>query len=85
MFINIVGVEHIGAYKLRLQFDNGVEKDVDLSTELNDEIHRPLKDVEYFRKVYIDPDTNSIEWPNGAEFTSEFLYEIGRELHRSNG
>ena len=40
----------------------------------------PLRDVSSFRQVTLNEGTNTIEWPNGADFAPEFLYEIGKEV-----
>ena len=80
MFVHVTSVTYLEEYKLRLTFDDGVTKDVDLQVELYGEIFEPLKDVELFKQVAVNPDTNTIEWPNGADFAPEFLYEIGNEL-----
>ncbi len=80
MFLHITRVAHLEDYKLRLTFDDGVTKDVDLRDELYGEIFEPLKDIELFQQVAVNSDTNTIEWPNGADFAPEFLYEIGKEL-----
>ncbi len=78
MLLHVASVAHLAGYKLRLTFDDGVTKDVDLRDELYGEIFEPLKDIELFKQVVVNPDTNTIEWPNGADFAPEFLYEIGR-------
>ena len=82
MFIHVTQVVYLKDYKLRLTFDDGVAKDVDLSDELYGEIFEPLKDIELFEHVTVNADTNTIEWPNGADFAPEFLYEIGKELEK---
>jgi len=83
MFLRIISVTYLGNYKLRLEFNNGIVKDVDLKGELYGEIFEPLKDIEFFRQVRVNPDTNTIEWPNGADFAPEFLYEIGKAVRKS--
>ncbi len=73
MFLHVTEVAYLKKYQLRLTFDNDITKDVDLKDELYGEIFEPLKDVEFFKQVAINPDTNTIEWPNGADFDPETL------------
>ncbi len=80
MFLHVTSVTHLKEYQLRLTFSNGVTKDVDLQAELYGEVFEPLQDVEFFKQVAVNPETNTIEWPNGADLAPEFLYEIGREV-----
>jgi hypothetical protein len=82
MFLHVVDVIYLEDYKLRLEFNDGVVQDVDLKGELYGEVFEPLKDVEFFKQVAVNSDTNTIEWPNGADFAPEFLYEIGKEVAR---
>lgn len=77
---NIIGVkevEYIQNYKLRVLFDNNSKKLVDLSSYLEGEIFEPLKNLDYFKQVKVDEDIDTICWENGADFSPEFLYEIG--------
>jgi Protein of unknown function (DUF2442) len=78
MFLHVTGVSYIRDYELRVEFSNGVLKDVDLSQELHGEVFEPLKDLAFFNQVNLE--TSTIEWPNGADFAPEFLYEIGKEV-----
>ena len=80
MFLHVTSVTYLEGYKLRLTFNDDVAKDVDLQDELYGEVFGPLRDTEFFRQVTVNSDTNTIEWPNGADFAPEFLYEIGQEL-----
>ncbi len=73
-------LEYLEAYKLRLTFKNQVTQDIDLSTEIYGEIFEPLNDIEYFQQVFLNPETKTIEWPNGADFAPEFLYELGQAI-----
>jgi len=83
MFIRVVAVRWLKDYNVRLQFDDGSVKDVDLKNELHGEVFEPLNVIDFFRQVAINPDTKTIEWPNGADFAPEFLYEIGEEVKSS--
>lgn len=82
MFLHVTSVIYLEDYKLRLQFSNRAVKDVDLSDELYGEVFEPLKGIEFFKQMAVNPDTNTIEWPNGADFAPEFLYEIGEEVRK---
>lgn len=82
MFIHVTSVIYLTGYKLRLRFNNGAVKDVDLKDELYGEIFEPLKGIELFKQVAVNLETNTIEWPNGADFAPEFLYEIGEEVRK---
>lgn len=80
MFLHVTEVTYLKEYQLRLTFANGVVKDVDLQAELYGEVFESLKELEFFKQVKVNPDTNTIEWPNGADFAPEFLDEIGQEV-----
>jgi hypothetical protein len=82
MFLHVTGVTYLGDYRLRLEFNDGSVKDVDLKDELYGEVFEPLKDVALFNQVAVNPDTNTIEWPNGADFAPEFLHAIGQEVRK---
>ena len=75
MFIEINKAEYLGDYRLRLWFNNGKVKDVDLSDSLKGKIFIPLQDKEFFKRFSIR--FNTIEWENGADFAPEYLYEKG--------
>jgi len=80
MFLHVDRVTPKEGYELRIQFSDGIVKDVDLSSELYGEVFEPLRDPGFFRQVTVNQETRTIEWPNGADFAPEFLYEIGREV-----
>ena len=83
MFLHIETVHYLDDYKLELVFNDGKQKIVDLRDELYGAAFEPLKDKSFFQKVSINPETQTIEWPNGADFAPEFLYEIGEEPPKS--
>ncbi len=83
MFLHVESVAYIEGYRLKIEFNDGAVKDVDLARELHGEIFGPLKELDFFLKVSLNPDTRTIEWPNGADFAPEFLYEIGAEIKKS--
>ena len=60
-------------------FSNGIVKDVDVVNELDGDIFEPLKEMSFFQRVTVNPETSTLEWPNGTDYAPEFLYEIGKE------
>jgi len=73
MVLYVTAVEYLGDYQLKLQFNNGAEGIVDLESELYGEVFEPLRDKCLFKAVFLT--SRTIEWPNGADFAPEFLYE----------
>ena len=75
MFIEVKKAEYLDGYKIKLLFNNGETKVVDLGSSLNGIVFEPLKNLDYFKNFAIK--FNTIEWENGADFAPEYLYEIG--------
>jgi hypothetical protein len=80
MFLHVTEVAYLEDYRLRLQFNNGITKDVDLKEELYGDVFEPVRDKKQFQQVQVNLETNTIEWPNGADMAPEFLYEIGQDV-----
>ena len=70
-------VTYISEYKLLLTFEDGIAKLVDLEPYLDGEIFEPLKNIDYFKTVRVNPDIDTIVWDNGADVSPDFLYEVG--------
>ena len=70
-------VAYVSEYKLLLTFEDGVVKFVDMEPYLDGEIFEPLKNIDYFKKVNVNPDIDTIVWDNGADVSPDFLYEVG--------
>ena len=82
MFLHVLHVLYLRDYQLRLEFNDGKVKEVDLEDELYGEVFEPLNGMELFKRVYVNPDTGTVEWPNGADFAPEYLHEIGEEVRK---
>ncbi|MCF8084418.1 MAG: DUF2442 domain-containing protein [Deltaproteobacteria bacterium] len=76
---------YLGGYKLKIRFDNGEIKAVDLQPHLDGPIFEPLKDPEFFKSFYVNRDIDTVAWPNDADFSPDFLYEIGQEVSEQDG
>ena len=77
MFLHVNHVRYLDNYRLQIEFNNDSSCVVDLIGELYGEVFKPLKEISFFRQVYVNSETGTIEWPNGADFAPEFLYKIG--------
>ena len=75
--------EYLDGYRVRLEFEDGSVRDVDLGPHLDGEIFEPLKDVAYFKTLRVEPDLDTIVWDNGADMSPDFLYEIGKVVRKS--
>ena len=68
-------VEVVAAYRLRVEFEDHVERTIDLEPVLAGELYGPLRDPELFRQVRIDPEVRTLVWPNGADFDPATLHD----------
>lgn len=66
--------EHIGAFKLRVWFDDRTEQVIDFEPVLAGELYGPLRNSAVFRQVKIDAEVGTLVWPNGADFDPETLH-----------
>lgn len=66
---------YVRDYVVWLRFRDGTSGEIDLEPELWGEVFEPLKDVEFFRSLRVDPECGTIVWPNGADFAPEFLHD----------
>lgn len=78
----VKSVTYVSEYKLLLSFEDGSVRLVDLEPHLDGEIFEPLKDINYFKTVWINPDLDTIVWDNGADMSPDFLYEIGKPVEK---
>ena len=75
MLLDIIETKYLRDFTVWVKFEDGTEGEIDLSDQLYGPMFEPLREVSYFRQVIVDPDLGTICWPNGADFSPEFLYE----------
>ena len=75
MIPKVVALKALGSHRLWLRFSDGNSGTVDLSAELWGPMFEPLKDEALFAQATIDPELETVTWPNGADLAPEFLYE----------
>ena len=67
--------EIVSAYTLRVRFDDGAEQTIDFRPILAGKLYGPLRDLEVFNQVRIDPEVETLVWPNGADFDPATLHD----------
>jgi len=76
----ITDVKYEGGYVLRLVFEDGSVRRVDLENHLDGEVFEALKAPERFRTARLNEDIDTVVWDNGADMSPEFLYKISTPL-----
>jgi len=70
---------YLGQHKMAVTFENDVVKIVDMAPHLAGEVFEKLKSPSAFAGFVVNPDTNTLEWPNGADVSPDWLYEVGTD------
>lgn len=71
---NVIRATHVKDYILEVTFNDGTASQIDFSQFFFGPIFEPLRDVNYFKKFFLEGWT--VAWPNGADIAPETLYEI---------
>ena len=72
--VAVTEAEPLEGHQLRLRFDDGSERVVDLTEVLWGEMGEPLRDPEYFRLVRVDRELRTVTWPNGFDLDPDVLH-----------
>jgi hypothetical protein len=76
-FLNDVkSARPVGDYRLRATFQDGYVGEVDLwplFAEPKGPLTETFADPQFFQKVYVDPETHVVAWPNGYDICSDVL------------
>ena len=67
----VIHAEHQGEFRIRVVFSDGVVGTIDFSDWLEGPVFEPLKDLSVFRSGAIDPELDTVVWPNGADVAPE--------------
>ena len=75
---DVTDFEIVGAYTIRVFFDDGSQQLVDFQPVLYGEMYGPLRDLGLFNQVHLDKETATLVWPNQADFDPWTLHEWPR-------
>ena len=68
----VTAARHISGFIVSIRFDDGTEKQIDLSQWFKGPVFEPLKDQKFFKKFFVEGET--LAWPNGVDIAPEALY-----------
>ena len=60
---------------MRVTFDDGTQQIIDFLPVLKGPVFGPLRDPDVFAQASIDPEVQTIVWPNGADFDPATLHD----------
>ena len=77
MLKDIIEVKPLNNYQLYLKFEDNQEGIINLEEIIEFVgIFQPLKDLDFFKTVIINPDWGTIYWENGADLDPDVLYSL---------
>lgn len=71
----VTSCEVVGPFVLRVGFHDKSEQTIDFRSILTGELYGPLSGVQLFNQVRIDPEVQTLVWPNGADFDPATLHD----------
>jgi hypothetical protein len=72
--LRVTAVTPLAPPLLRVQFSDGVIREIDCRFLMHGTLGEPLKDPDYFRHVRVDDELRTIVWPNGLDPAPELLH-----------
>jgi hypothetical protein len=75
MLKDIIAVQPLDNYRLRLHFEDGAVGEVDVASLVSfTGVFAPLRDKAVFDQVYVDAELGTVVWPGGADLDPDVLY-----------
>ncbi len=74
LIVRATTVSVIRPFVIEVTFHDHSKKRIDLEAILSGPLYGELKNENLFNQVEIDLETGVIQWPNGADFDPETLY-----------
>lgn len=71
----ITRLEIVGPYRIRIAFSDGLLRTIDFRPVLEGELYGPLRDLNLFNSVSLDPEVHTLVWANGADFDPATLHD----------
>lgn len=71
---SIIKLDYLEEYKIKILFDNHVEKIINYAPFIKDGVSSALSDISFFRSGKIED--GYLIWPNGYDCCPQLLYEL---------
>ena len=71
----IVDVTPLDGYRLHVRFNDGQEGVYAVEPERRGGVFLPLKDLDLFKSVRVNPEFGCIEWPGGIDLCPTSMHE----------
>lgn len=75
MLPKVIDARYAGRHRVWLRFADGLSGEIDLASELWGPMFVPLTDEAYFSQLRVDPELDTIVWPNGADLSPQWLHD----------
>ncbi len=72
---DVTSFEITADYTLRIVFDDGTEQIINFEPVLLGPLFGPLRDIELFNQVRLEPDLGTLVWPTGADIDPTVLHD----------
>jgi len=75
MILHVTKADYITEFKIKVLFNDGLEKIIDLKNYISSKKHpffQPLKQVNEFKKFHVN---KTLVWDNGADIAPEYLHD----------
>jgi hypothetical protein len=71
----VTGFEAVAPFRLRVEFDDGVSREIDFRPILAGDLFGPLQNLDVFNQVEVDEEVHTLVWPNGADLDPQTLHD----------
>lgn len=70
----IIDVEHLGDFRMRITFNDGLVRELDLEPVLEGGVLATLRDPVAFAGAFVDEVAGTIAWPTGVDLDPDVLH-----------
>ena len=76
MILNIIKANYLDGFRIRVLFNDGLEKTIDLKDYIKSKKHpffKTLSNIDEFKKFKLH---KTLTWESGADIAPEYLYKM---------